>query len=107
MTDDSGEDGDEEEAGGGLPTANHDASEENDKEEDGGGGVDQNTPDSVASVSDADELLQGGEGMAVSQEILGHLSNAAYAEIARAISECFYYSMMSLKPYIVTFIVTM
>ena len=106
MTDDSGEDGDEEEAGGGFPTANYDASEDNDKEEEGGGGFDWNVLDSVASVSDVDELLQGGEGMDVSQEILGRLSKAARAEIAQAIAECFDYSMMSLKPYIVTFIVT-
>ena len=101
MTDDSGENGDEEEAGGGLPTSNHDARKDTDKEEDGGNGVDLNVPDSVASVSDADELLRGGEGMAVSQEILGHLSKAS-----RAIVECFDYIMMSSKPYILMFIVT-
>ena len=54
-----------------LHTANHDASEDTDKEEGGGNGVDRHAPDSVASVSDADELLRVGEGMAVSQEILG------------------------------------
>ena len=40
-----------------MPTANHDESEYTDKEEDGGNGVEQNEPDSVASVSDTDELL--------------------------------------------------
>ena len=85
MTDDSGEDGDDDEEEGELPTANHDASEDTDKEMEGGNRVDQNAPDIIASVSDADELLRGGEGMAVSQEILGRLSKAARAEIALVI----------------------
>ena len=85
---------------------NHDASEDTDKEMERANGVDHNAPDIIASVSDADELLRGGEGMAVSQEILGHLSKAARAKIDRAIVECFDYSMISLKAYIVTFIVT-
>ena len=89
-----------------MPPTNHDTSEDSNKEAGGVGRSDQTTSKIVTSVSEVDDVSPGGQGISVPQEILGRLSKAASAEIARAIAECFDYTMMSLKPYIVTFIVT-